>query len=460
MSFYWLATAAVICMLRIGWPGVESIATVPQRDALRSAIDLPSADVSADGRYVAFESYVRLVPADADDRRDIYVLDRITGRVTLETQAPDSRTDYSQPRISGDGQILVCERSHDADGRPRYDIMAHDRGKGHAWTVTTDSDGTPSNGPSRSPEISDDGRFVTFASSATNLIAIRDDNNAAEDIYVVDLSAPVTSSTVARIRRVNVDDRGVQPLRGNSFAPAISSDGRWVAFTSTAPLDVRVSVQPPGSESIPVSTQVFIRDLEEGSTRQLSLAPGGALPNGSSWSPAMSADGRYVAFVSAASNLVSGDRNRSPDVFLCDRHATSTTLVSRANNHIGANGTSTRPAISGDGRFVAFQSDASNLVCARRCPAQLEDINLLWDVFLFDRTQGSVVRVSEDSRGGWMEPSGGPMLDAAGRVLVFSSRHPAEPSDDGNDFDLFLRVWPPAVPTFTGWPRDARIAPH
>jgi hypothetical protein len=147
-----------------------------------------------------------------------------------------------------------------------------------------------------------------------------------------------------------------------------------------------------------------------------------------------------VAFVSDATNLVPGDKNRLADVFLYDTSTGSTVLVSHGAKGGAANGASALPAISADGGVVAFQSDASDLVCARQCGAAVEDINLLPDVFLFDRATAAVTLISGDRTGGWMAPSVAPALDASGRVVTFTSRHPIDASDDRNDFDLFVRV--------------------
>jgi Tol biopolymer transport system component len=185
---------------------------------------------------------------------------------------------------------------------------------------------------------------------------------------------------------------------------------------------------------------VYVRDTRLDVTARVSVCPRDAAPNGRSWHPAVSADGRHVAFVSDATNLVPGDRNRSSDVFLFDRSTGSTTLVSRGARGGTANGASALPAISADGTAIAFHSDASDLVCARQCPAVIEDINLLPDVFLFERTSGVVTRISGDRTGGWMAPSVAPALDARGRILTFTSRHPTGIGDDRNDFDLFVSV--------------------
>ena len=96
------------------------------------------------------------------------------------------------------------------------------------------------------------------------------------------------------------------------------------------------------------------------------------------------------------------------------------------------------PCSRGADASLAFESEASNLVCGRRCRLPGRDINLLTDVFVFDRDERSIVRLSSDPHSGWMEPSGSAALDASGRVVVFSSRHPIAQDDTGNDFDLFV----------------------
>ena len=133
-----------------------------------------------------------------------------------------------------------------------------------------------------------------------------------------------------------------------------------------------------------------------------------------------------------------GDRNRSSDVFIVDTRTGAIELVSRSAGGGSANGASVHPALSGDGRFVAFQSTASDLICKDRCGGADEDINLLWDVFLFDRNAAVMTRISADAAGSWMEASAGPALDAAATVIAFSSRHAIGPADTKNDFDLFI----------------------
>jgi Tol biopolymer transport system component len=400
------------------------VITIRQQDSLSTPLDVPSVDVSPDGRFVAFESYAALVPDDTNSSRDIYVLDRSDGRVTLESIG--TRGDSGQPRISGDGRHVVFETVDGSSGG--MSILLRDRRASTTVTVTA-----PGAGNSRNADISDDGRMVVFDSGAQGLVPGPDLNGSAADVYLFEVRT-------GALRRISLDDAGVQ-LQGRSFLPRISGDGRVVAFASTSRFNERAGALPRIMPALPaiVISDVFVRSLADGTTRLVSAAADGAT-DGSSSFPSVSGDGRYVAFMSLATNLVAGDRNRASDVFLHDREARRTTLVSRRAGGGVANGASAYPVISSAGRHVAFQSDASDLVCVRACRAAVEDINLLWDVFMFDRVTGQIARLSDDQLGIWMEPSRGPALDAEGTVIAFSSRHPVDARDRGLDFDLFVRA--------------------
>ena len=416
----------------------ETLLTVAQRDGLRSARALRTADVSADGRSIAFESLAQLVPDDTDDRLDIYVLDRTSGRVTLESGSLGDDAEHSHPRINGDGRYVVFESRPLAATTPRVDIVLRDRLTATTRVLTKTAGNNSPYGWSRSPDISDDGRVIAFSSAATTLTDGPDANGPREDVYLVRLPGDAIS-------RVSLTSAGVQLDRGDSIMPSLSADGRWLAFASTAPLDEGPRPLQSGRETR--VRQVYLRDTVGGRTTRVTRAKDRGLPNADSSLPSVSGDGGHVTFASDASNLLDDDQNRASDVFLYDREGDTLAWVSRAADGSSASGESTGPVVSGDGRFIAFQSDAANLVCARRCPPH-DDINLLWDTFLLDRASGRIVRTSEDERGGWMEPSAGPALDATGRVVAFSSRHPVDATDRSDDFDLFVRaLTPPPVIT-------------
>jgi Tol biopolymer transport system component len=257
----------------------------------------------------------------------------------------------------------------------------------------------------RDPHISADGSFVAFTSMVPDL--------GKEDVYLFDMRTGVS-------RRMSVDNNGARPSSGWRGMSSISGDGRVIAFVTTAPF-------VPGADT-PVPW-VYVRDTQANTTKP--VAPGVR--------PAISGNGRYVAFASTAANLVSNDRNALSDVFLADLQTGSIEIVSRSRKGGSANGASTNAAVSSDGRFVVFQSDASDMVCASGCPKSLEDINLLWDVFLLDRETRTIVTISTDPLVAWMETSSGPAMDATASVIAFSSRHPIDANDKANDFDLFIR---------------------
>jgi Tol biopolymer transport system component len=430
--------AAVYAMLWSPGAGHDVLMTVPQADGLRSTASPATAAVSADGRYVAVASYAPLVPADTDNLSDIYVLDRVSGQITLESLTADDRPlsgDSTHPRLSADGRYLVFKTTivTPDSTQPATDIVLRDRAQDRSILVTRSTGGAVGRF-SGHPAISADGRLVVFVSSIVDLVDGLDANGTAEDVYAFEASTRM-------LRRVSVDSLGVQHTDGASFAPSVSGDGRYVAFTSTAELDIESPIQAVRRTPSRPTAHVYVRDMVRRITTRVSVAPDGARLDGHSYDPAISADGRFVAFVSTATNLWRGDRNRSADVFVRDMAQQSTALISRSAHGGTGNGASGSPAISGDGRFVAFQSDASDLVCPGRCPDSLEDVNLLPDVFLFDRAASRMTWISAGAAG-WAEESCTPQLAAAGDIVTFTSRHPVDARDVRNDFDLFIRVIP------------------
>jgi Tol biopolymer transport system component len=232
------------------------------------------------------------------------------------------------------------------------DVFVHDRQTGATERVSLDSTGTQANGWSTYSAISADGRSVAFRSSASNLVV--DDTNDLDDIFVHDRQTGATE-------RVSVDSTGAQ-ANDYSLVPAISADGRYVAFASFAS-----NLVAGDNNGI---LDVFVNDRQTGATERVSVDSTGAQANGWSDYTAISADGRYVAFGSIANNLVAGDTNGPIDIFVHDRQTRATERVSVDSTGAQANDYSVDPAISADGRSVAFGSIASNLVAG--------DTNRLW----------------------------------------------------------------------------------
>jgi Tol biopolymer transport system component len=237
-----------------------------------------------------------------------------------------------------------------AMGRPPAGPPSANASHGGPWhvvqLVSVASDSTQGNDNSWDPSISADGRYVAFFSHASNLVP--GDTNNTLDVFVHDR---LTGQTT----RVSVASDGTEG-NGDSFVGSISADGRYVAFASWA------SNLVPGDTN--GRSDIFVHDRVTGQTTRVSVASDGTEGNGDSWGcPSISADGRYVAFASWASNLVPGDTNGRSDIFVHDRVTGQTTRVSVASDGTEGNGDSWwRPSISADGRYVAFPSYASNLV--------------------------------------------------------------------------------------------------
>jgi Tol biopolymer transport system component len=390
---------------------------------------MPAA-LSHDGRLIAFVAQDRSVSGPVCCQH-VYTLDRSTGLTTLESFSPDgsrANGDSESPSLSSDGQILAFETfaSNLVPGEMPLEsrrVVVRDRRSGLLRAPAGPLRETP-NGDSAQPVVAGSGIAVAFMSAATNLAAEPDRNGSRTDIYLWRLED-------GTITRVSVDSNGVQPSAGISYSPTLSSDGKRVAFISTARL------APEDTDDVP---DVYVRDLQCGVTSLARAATGTTSSNAPSYRPQLSADGRYVVFVSKSSSLAPRDRNDDSDVFVYDVATRSITLVSATAAGDTANAWSSRPAISADGRYVVFQSVASNLGTRRGCPPRAPDENLLPDVYLLDRTTGCVTRISGSPAREWWTPSVAPAISGSGNIVVFSSSHPISRDDVTTDFDLFVYV--------------------
>jgi Tol biopolymer transport system component len=308
--------------------------------------------ISANGRYVAFTSGAsNLVAGDTNGNWDVFVHDRKLGttkRVSVSSTGREGNGRSWQPAISADGRyVAFISRAKNLVPRdPKwYDVFVRDRKRDTTRRVSVSSRERPGNRRSEEPAISANGRYVAFTSQAMNLVPGGRTRHFKPDVFVRDRRLGTT-------RRVSVSSRG-RAGNGASFEPAISADGRYLAFTSFA------------SNLVPRDPKwgdVFVRDRRRHTTRRVSVSSTGQQGNDESYQPAISADGRYVAFGSLASTLVSGDTKETEDVFVRDRKRDTTRRVSVSSTGQPGNSYSWRPAISADGRYVTFQSNASNLV--------------------------------------------------------------------------------------------------
>ena len=194
--------------------------------------------------------------------------------------------------------------------------------------------------------------------------------------------------------------------KGNSdsFEPTISANSRYVAFTSLSNNLV--------SDDTNETADIFVYDRNSGITERVSIASDGSQADAGSYKPSISADGRYVAFIADASNLVDDDTNNEKDVFVHDRVTGSTELVSIDSDGSQGNFDSDQVAISADGRYVAFTSLSDNLV--------LNDTNMKADVFVHDRDRGITERISVSSSGSQGDGYH-PAISDDGRYVAFAS---------------------------------------
>jgi Tol biopolymer transport system component len=379
--------------------------------------------ISSDGRYVAFESdATNLVPGHTSGIRAIYVHDRSSGEtscVSVNGLGVSGNDTSSSPAISADGRyVTFSSRATNlvpGDSGGHWDVFVHDRLHRSTERISVNAHGAGGNGESAYPTLSADGRYVAFESDAGNLVP--GDSNGVNDIFVHDRETGLT-------RRVSVDSQGFEGNSRSAYG-RISADGTYIAFQSLAS-----NLVPQDMNS---ALDIFERDLRTGQTRRISLATSGMEGNGTSANAAISADGRYVAFHSWSNNLVPGDSNLESDIFVRDRQLDQTARVSVDSFGGEANDRSLDPSISSDGRFVAFFSDATNLVVG--------DGNHDPDVFVHDRATGLTTRVSVNSLG--VEGNHGgryPSITADGRFVAFdSSSTDLVPGDTNRVTDVFVR---------------------
>lgn len=282
--------------------------------------------------------------------------------------------------------------------------------------VSVDSNGSEGLRYSERPSLSADGRFVAFHSSSDNLVL--NDTNWDTDVFVHNTLTGVTE-------RVSIDSSGGE-ANGDSFKASISADGRFVAFESTATNLVPGTPYSRGG--------IFLHDRQTGITEKISIAAVGVDENGSSQSPSISSDGRFVAFSSSSTNLISGTTTDwHQDIFVHDRQTGLNKHVSVDSSGVDWIDPCSFPAISADGRFVAFESYCPNFVPG--------DTNNTWDIFVHDGQAGITERVSLDSNGiQGNDRSSSTHISGDGRFVVFvSDSDNLYPGDTDSSEDIFVR---------------------
>jgi archaellum component FlaF (FlaF/FlaG flagellin family) len=364
-----------------------------------------------------------LVAGDTNHHNDIFVHDRqtkLTTRVSVNNNGVQGNGDSDLPSISGDGRYVAFQSyatnlvPGDTNGNP--DIFVRDRQLNTTVRVNVSSAGKQANDVSGSPRISADGRFVAFSSAAGNLVP--NDTNFSYDVFVHDLQTKATT-------RVSLSNTGAEGEQGSGSNLDISGDGRYVVFESSAENLVT------GDHNS--RTDIFVRDRTANTTTRVSLSNTGAQANNDCYEPRITSDGRYVVFRTIASNLVTGDTNAKNDVFVRDRQSNTTTRVSVASNGGRINGDAVTPAISNDGRFVAYESNATNIVAG--------DTNGVHDIFVRDLKLNTTTRASLANDGIPTDNSCfAPSMSGNAQFIAFESiSGNLVPNDTGGFSDVFVR---------------------
>lgn len=371
-----------------------------------------------------------------------------TSRASVASNGTEANGPSQSQAVSADGRFVAFTSnasnlvSDDTNGT--WDVFVYDRSARQATRVSVASNGAQANSDSYTYSglsLSGDGRFVAFASDASTLVS-NDTNNVCDtngdgvfaencpDVFVHDRQTAQTS-------RISVSSNGSQG-NGNSYSPSISADGRYAAFESFA------------NNLVPGRTGIFVHDRTTGQTTYVSAALGGAQANGQSMQPSISADGRFVAFSSFASNLIVGDTNGVVDAFVHDRQTGQTTRVSVASDGTQGNSGSSwlgQPVLSADGRYVAFYSNASNLVSGdtnNNCTGTVPPLpggNLNCpDIFVKDRQTGATTLISRASDG--VQGNHGSFsvsISSDGRYVAFySDSTNLMNGDTNNTSDIFV----------------------
>jgi len=477
--------------LSTGWDGSEA----------NNGVSGFAAPISDDNQFVAFASTANnLVMGDSGSTADVFVaqltvsapmmmmfnasaatftpLPTLTWGAPLSVYACDPARDLSPasvdsngtqglyasdaPAISSTGRYIVFDSVADnlvtGDTNGVSDVFIYDRENCQTERVSVDASGVEGNGASELPYVSPNGRYVTFISSASNLIA--SDTNNQPDLFLKDRQTGTVTRILANTPYggfIGDDNQSIAYRSGNSIRlynlstlvdtqilsltnlsvgrRFVSNDIRYFVFSSTD--NNLVAGDTNGT------ADVFLYDRQTSQMARISISPTGAVPNGASFDASISGSCRYMVFTSSASNLVTGDTNGVPDIFFRDLITGALSRVSVSSSGVQGNQASGSASISDCGRYVAFSSLATNLVTS--------DTNGTVDVFAHDRTTGQTYVISRGTSGTpGNNTSDGPLISRNGDYITFWSIATNLLSGDANFVsDVFVArraAFAPATP--------------
>ncbi len=395
--------------------------------------------VNENGRYVVFESYAsNLITGDINNKKDIFIYDRVNAFmeiISLSESGVQGNGTSSNASISSNGRFVVfssfASNLVTGDTNSTSDIFVYDRSTRGVVRVSVSNEGLQGNGASTTPAISGDGRFIAFESSADNLVP--GDTNNNKDIFVYDIENSI-------IEILSLTSSGGQS-NGTSSDAAISSDGKFVAFESSAG-----NLVP---DDINGKNDIFVYDMETGFLEMVSKSDKGFQGLNTSDNPCISSNGNFIAFDSLSSNLVSGDTNSKRDIFVYDRNSKTILRVSMGAHGMQGNNDSTGAAISSNGLCVAFKSNADNLVA--------KDLNEFADIFIsaFPLTDADQDGIQDEKDNCRLTPNPNQEdtdQDGYGNICDcdLDNNNTVGPSD----FGLFKSAWASTMGT-SGWNPDA-----
>ncbi len=353
--------------------------------------DSGEASVSQSGRYVAFTSTSNdLVAGDTNGTSDVFLRDRSTNTTILVSKNPATGAigddSSSAAKVTNDGNFVVfasgagnlVEGDKSAAAGGNRDVFRYNIQTGAIELVSMTALGNFPNGDSGEPNVSADGRFITFDSQAETLGG--PDNNEARDVFVRDMNRGVGDVLATRAVSVAAGGNETETMAdATSFDPQISDDGRFVSFRSAA-----TNLVANDTNGL---IDTYVRDVQEGINILVSVSTAGASGNAESESNSIGGEGNFVAFRSAASDLVPNDTNNAPDIFLRNIATNTTTLLSvNRTGTASARGQSRFPWLSANAGAVTFSSSATDLV--------ENDTNNQEDVFLRDLVNGPIYLLS------------------------------------------------------------------